>query len=366
MRCARCGGRGLPTCRQAISCAASLRLPYRIGMLTDRTATTRWRAWKLARGGRRYLHRLHWSMGQRDRQLFRRIDQLCNRARRECQPFLPIAARSYPESGDAPISYCGTGDRAGGPESSASVEPGAGRRRCFGAMGTGNDVGRDSSTPSPLRIREAKALTFYFDFLEIAIPTTNLPAFAPDSQTTLATDWDTLNSQALAPERTAWQIQSLGFHGQGQSLCRCAVVLRVGLRRATIRNGNDHVFRHVVSLETITQIALGPTVFTHLNLIGDTPASLAQAFALLINEGATGVWAQADAGVLTITARMMGSAGNGLTLSGGRRPERGSTGADQRRAGGRRGRHMAHRSHRYACHKPGRAGLEPELLHGAR
>ena len=49
---------------------------------------------------------------------------------------------------------------------------------------------------------------FYFDFLEIAIPSGGLPIFVPDTQTTLATDWDTLNSQALAPERTAWQIQS--------------------------------------------------------------------------------------------------------------------------------------------------------------
>jgi hypothetical protein len=64
-----------------------------------------------------------------------------------------------------------------------------------------------------------------------------------------------------------------------------------------------------------TQISLGPTAFTHLNLIGDTPASLAQAFALLINEGSTGVWALASDGVLTITARLMGSAGNGLALS---------------------------------------------------
>jgi hypothetical protein len=64
-----------------------------------------------------------------------------------------------------------------------------------------------------------------------------------------------------------------------------------------------------------TQVSLGPTVFTHLNLIGDTITSLAQAFALLINEGSTGVWALANDAVLTITARIMGSAGDGLILS---------------------------------------------------
>ena len=31
---------------------------------------------------------------------------------------------------------------------------------------------------------------------------------------TLATDWDTEHSLALAPERTAWMIDSLGFTGR--------------------------------------------------------------------------------------------------------------------------------------------------------
>ena len=60
---------------------------------------------------------------------------------------------------------------------------------------------------------------------------------------------------------------------------------------------------------------MGPTAYKHVNLIGDTPASLAQAFALLINEGATGVWAQASEGILTLTAAPMGTAGDGLALA---------------------------------------------------
>ena len=54
----------------------------------------------------------------------------------------------------------------------------------------------------------------YFDFLELAVPTPDLPDFPPIATTTLATDWDTLHSQALAPERTAWIIQKLGFQGR--------------------------------------------------------------------------------------------------------------------------------------------------------
>jgi hypothetical protein len=155
---------------------------------------------------------------------------------------------------------------------------------------------------------------FYFDFLEIAIPTGALPAFQPDPQTTLATDWDTLHSQALAPERTAWLIQVLGFTGRSNHYAGALwfyELVGAGQQYAT----GTIAFSGTSQFGKITQVSLGPTEFTHLNLIGDTPSSLAQAFALLINEGATGVWAQANDGLLTITARAMGSAGNGLTLA---------------------------------------------------
>jgi len=156
--------------------------------------------------------------------------------------------------------------------------------------------------------------TFYFDFLEIAIPTTDLPTFPADPQATLATDWDTLNSQALAPERTAWQIQSLGFTGRANHYAGALwfyALVCAGQQYAT----GTMALSGTSTFGDTTQVSLGPTVFTHLNLIGDTPTSLAQAFALLINEGATGVWAEASNGVLAITARVMGTAGNGLTLS---------------------------------------------------
>ena len=156
--------------------------------------------------------------------------------------------------------------------------------------------------------------TFYFDFLEIAIPTGDLPTFVPDPQTTLATDWDTLHSQALAPERTAWLIQALGFTGRANHYAGALWFYELTCAGQQYATGTI-TLSGTSEFGKTTQVSLGPTVFTHLNLIGDTPASLAQAFALLINEGATGVWAQANDGVLTITARTMGSAGNGLPLS---------------------------------------------------
>jgi hypothetical protein len=55
---------------------------------------------------------------------------------------------------------------------------------------------------------------FYFDFFEVAVATPDLPAFLAEPKLTLATDWDTLHSISLAPERTAWFIHSLGFTGR--------------------------------------------------------------------------------------------------------------------------------------------------------
>ena len=64
-----------------------------------------------------------------------------------------------------------------------------------------------------------------------------------------------------------------------------------------------------------TQVFLGPTPIEHLNLIGDTAESIATCFELLINAGSTGVWARADGAMLTITSRLMGSAGNAVGIS---------------------------------------------------
>jgi hypothetical protein len=154
---------------------------------------------------------------------------------------------------------------------------------------------------------------FYFDFLEVAIPTEKLPTFTPDAQTTLATDWDTLHSQALAPERTAWLIQTLGFTGRCNHYAGALWFYELYNPGQVYATGTI-TFSGASQFGKTTEISLGPTLFTHLNLIGDTPVSLALAFELLINEGSTGVWAQANNGVLTITARAIGSAGNGLTL----------------------------------------------------
>ncbi len=150
---------------------------------------------------------------------------------------------------------------------------------------------------------------FWFDFLEAAVPTANLPALAADPVTTLATDWDTDAAQfGLAPERAAWLIEALGFHG------RCNHYAGALWWYELVNPGNVYAtsavtFAGVPDFGQTTQVSLGGTVISHLNLIGDTAESIAACFALLINAGSTGVWAAANGAVLTITSRTMGTAG---------------------------------------------------------
>ena len=154
----------------------------------------------------------------------------------------------------------------------------------------------------------------YFDFLEIAVPSSDLPTFSNTPLTTLATDWDTSHSLALAPERTAWLIQKLGFQGRAThyagamwfyELCSPGNVYA----SATVQFAGTPQF-----LDT-TQITLGKTTIKHVNLTTDTPQSVAKCFELLIAAGSSAVWAEANGATLTITARAMGTAGNGLDIS---------------------------------------------------
>jgi hypothetical protein len=155
---------------------------------------------------------------------------------------------------------------------------------------------------------------FYFDFVEIAVPTTNLPAFAVDPTLTLATDWDTDHSIALAPERTAWLIQKLGFRGRVNHYVGALwfyELYRPGQQFASA----TITFAGNPEWGKITSVVLGGTRLHHVNLIGETAESLARCFALLINAGSNSLWAQSDGGVLTLTARALGTEGNGFSIS---------------------------------------------------
>ncbi len=164
---------------------------------------------------------------------------------------------------------------------------------------------------------------FYFDFIELAVPSTALPSLPDEPRMTLATDWDTDHSIALAPERTAWLIDTLGFKGRQNhymgALWFYELVIPDNLYASatvTFTGAPDPGFFVSVFLgrddsppgTPLTQIQKGMHG-------GDTLAMLAISFAQEINNGYTGVWASASGSVLTIQSRSLGGDGNHLTLS---------------------------------------------------
>jgi hypothetical protein len=163
---------------------------------------------------------------------------------------------------------------------------------------------------------------FYFDFLEAAIPSANLPVVESTNALTLATDWDTDHSLAVAPERTAWMIHSLGFRGRANHYVGALWFYELA------RPGHQYAagavdFTGSPAPNQITEIVIGRTDYPpethttlqHLNLIGDSAESVARAFELEINRGYTAIRAEAESAQLRIYSRSMGSDGNNITLT---------------------------------------------------
>jgi hypothetical protein len=159
---------------------------------------------------------------------------------------------------------------------------------------------------------------FYFDFVEAAVPTTTLPTFPNEPKMTLATDWDTLHSQALAPERTAWLIDTLGFAARSNHYAGALWFYELvdsgnvyATATVTFTGGPD-TNPAVTNSVTVTVAGVALTKLVHM---GDTAATLATAYANELNNGYMSFWASASGNVLTITARMLGTAGNANTLA---------------------------------------------------
>ncbi len=174
----------------------------------------------------------------------------------------------------------------------------------LGTLGPGaHSVAATVTTPS-----------VYFDFIELATPVSTVEQQALQPDETVATDWDTDHSLALAPERVAWNIKRLGFTGRANHYAGALLFYELHnpgnvYATGTVTFEGQAVFGQVV------QITISGTLYSRVTLITDTLASVAQAFAYLINNGSTGVWAEAAGLVLTIQARTMGIAGESLTLA---------------------------------------------------
>jgi hypothetical protein len=163
---------------------------------------------------------------------------------------------------------------------------------------------------------------FYFDFVELALATTSLPVIVSEEKLALATDWDTDHSIALAAERTAWLIHSLGFRGRANHYVGALwfyELTRLGHQYASATID----FTGTPEFSQTTEIIVGRVgeppekqiVISHLNLIGDTAESIAKAFELEINRGYTAIRAEGEGTRLTIYARGMGEDGNNITIS---------------------------------------------------
>lgn len=169
---------------------------------------------------------------------------------------------------------------------------------------------------------DASGTYFYFDFLEIAIPATTLPTESIDTTLAFATDWDTNHSLALAPERTAWMINSLGMHGRANHYVGALWFYEL-VNPAQVYASATVTFTGSPDANLITQITIGRTgqpassdnVIEHLNLLGDTVETLVLAFELLINDGYTAIYAAAAGNVLTIYSRSLGTDGNAITIA---------------------------------------------------
>jgi hypothetical protein len=162
----------------------------------------------------------------------------------------------------------------------------------------------------------------YFDYFEIAYPVNTVPVIAANTQVALATDWDTLHSIALAPERTAGMLPSLGFTGRANHYVGALWFYELAAQgqqyaSATVTfSGTPQPNYYVtLTLGTVGQPSSADSILQKLIHVGDTPATIATAFALELNRGYTAVWASASGNVLTITARAMGSAGNSTTIA---------------------------------------------------
>lgn len=166
---------------------------------------------------------------------------------------------------------------------------------------------------------------FYFDFLEIVYPSADLPDFQPQTQLALATDWDTYHSQSLPAERTAWLIQKLGFKGRVNHYTGALwfyELVRTGTQYASTTvtlesqayTGSPTVVLDLFPPPTPDNPQPQSTSISHLVLLDDTQATVTQALAALINIGTNLVWASADGNQLTVTARAMGTDGNGVAV----------------------------------------------------
>ncbi|MDA1312495.1 MAG: hypothetical protein O2968_04080 [Acidobacteria bacterium] len=156
--------------------------------------------------------------------------------------------------------------------------------------------------------------SLYVDFFEESFNTTAVDNQPARPNETLATDWDTDHSLALAPERVAWNLDMLGFVGRANHYVGAILFYELKNPDNVYAQGTVTFQGSPIFSQTV-QVIIDGTVFSRLTLSTDTNESITKAFEFLINDGSTGVRASSSGAVLTIHARQLGTEGNGITLS---------------------------------------------------
>jgi hypothetical protein len=155
---------------------------------------------------------------------------------------------------------------------------------------------------------------FYFDFLEQVVESTSVEAQPARLSETLATDWDTDHSLVLPPERVAWNLHMLGFKGRANHYVG-AIVFYELVNPGNVYAEGTVTFSGTTQLSSVVTVSVDGTNYIRVLFITDTPETVAKSFELLINNGSTGIWAEASGDVLTIRSRLLGAAGNSMTLA---------------------------------------------------
>jgi len=181
--------------------------------------------------------------------------------------------------------------------------------------------GAGTHTVSAQRVAEAGG-DFYFEYIDVVIPALELPVAQAARQVSLATDWDTDHSLCLAPERTAWMIDSLGFHGRVNHYAGAMWFYELAPQgyqyaSATVTFAGTPDFGGSSTLQfASTDAPSEQSEITHVHYIGDTAETVAKAFEMEVNRGLMSVRAQANGPVLTLVSRFMGLAGNSILVEG--------------------------------------------------
>ena len=164
---------------------------------------------------------------------------------------------------------------------------------------------------------------FWFDFLEIAIPVSFVRDQPAMPKVTAATDWDTDHSLAVPAERTAWMLHSLGFRGRVNHYVGALIFYELYKKNHVYASCRVH-FNGTPQPSEYTELYIGTAgdpassiTIRHLNVFGDTAATIAKAFELELNRGYTAVRAEADGSIVRIISRKIGLAGETTTIGGG-------------------------------------------------